>query len=134
MSILVLYLLTTSVFLIVDMVGLHFIISPVFHARVSPILLDQPRYAPAAVFYLFYVAALVWLVVIPGDANGSLWMLALNAAIFGAAAYGTYEFTNLATLRGWCWTQVIVDVIWGTSLTMVSAVAGLRLTHLFGFA
>lgn len=134
MSILVLYLLTTSVFLILDMLGLHFIIRPVFHARVSPIMLDKPRYGPAAVFYLFYVAALVWLVVIPADASGSLWLLAMNAAIFGAAAYGTYEFTNLATLRGWCWTQVFVDVIWGTSLTAVAAVAGLGLTHLFGFA
>ena len=28
-------------------------------------------------------------------------------------AYGTYEFTNLATLKGWHWQMVVVDVSWG---------------------
>ncbi len=134
MSVLVLYLLTVTVFLLLDMLALHYVIGPVFHTRISTIMLDNPRFAPAAAFYLFYVGALIWLVVLPADNAGSLTLLAMNAAIFGAAAYGTYEFTNLATLRGWSWMQVIVDLTWGTTLTTVSAVTGLWLTHKFGFA
>ncbi len=131
MSLIVLYLLTAAIFLGLDVLGLKFLVGPVFEARVGSILLDQPRIGAAALFYLFYIAALLWLVTLPG-LGGSIWLLALNAAIFGAAAYGTYEFTNLATLRGWTWTQVAVDVAWGTALTAFSAVMGLKLARAFG--
>ena len=48
----------------------------------------------------------------------------VNGAILGALAYGTYEFTNLATLRDWSWQQVVVDGRWGTALTGAAAWAG----------
>jgi len=133
MSLVVLYLLTAAIFLGLDFLGLRYIVGPVFEARVGSILLDQPRLGPAAVFYLFYVAALLWLVTVPG-LDQPLSRVALNAAIFGAAAYGTYEFTNLATLRGWSWTQVGVDLIWGTVLTAVAATCGLWLWRILGFS
>lgn len=44
-------------------------------------------------------------------------------------AYGTYELTNLATLRDWRWSMAIVDIAWGVVLTGVSAWAGVRITR-----
>ena len=45
-------------------------------------------------------------------------------ALLGAMAYGTYEFTNYATLTRWSLQMVAVDVAWGAVLTGVSAWVG----------
>ena len=53
-------------------------------------------------------------------------------AVFGLMAYGTYDLTNMATLAGWSWTVVFVDMAWGafaTGLTgLVASFATLKLT------
>ncbi|MBV0912129.1 DUF2177 family protein [Anianabacter salinae] len=132
MSLVVLYLVSAVVFLVVDAIGLTVLLKPLFERNLGDMLLDDVKLAPAAVFYLFYVAALTWLVTWPMLNDAPLWRIALNAAIFGAAAYGTYEFTNLATLRNWTWQMVATDVTWGTLLTAGSATAGVLAARAIG--
>ena len=59
--------------------------------------------------------------------------VAMSALVGGIAlglvAYGTYEFTNYATLRDWSFEQVAVDTIWGGILTGFSAWAGVVITR-----
>jgi hypothetical protein len=38
---------------------------------------------------------------IPALNNGNVWEAVWRAVLFGALAYGTYDLTNLATIRGW---------------------------------
>ena len=132
MTILILYIVTAGVILVADAVALPTLIKPVFERHVGDILADPIRLAPAAVFYLFYAAAVVWLVSLPALDGGSLWRVALNGAVLGAAAYGTYEFTNLATIRGWSWQMVATDLTWGTFLTAAAAVAGVAVARAAG--
>jgi uncharacterized membrane protein len=54
--------------------------------------------------------------------NGSFRSILLNGLVFGVVAYGTYNLTNMAALKGWSVNVVIVDMIWGGILTGVSAV------------
>jgi uncharacterized membrane protein len=129
MSVLILYLSTAVVFLVLDAIMLSRVMRPLFEGYIGDMLADELRLAPAAGFYLFYVAALLWLVSWPALTQDGYGRLILNAAIFGAAAYGTYEFTNLATLKGWSWRMVVVDVTWGAVLTAVSATAGVAITR-----
>ena len=125
----VLYVTTAVLFLAADAVALRLLMRPLFERHVGDWLLESPRLGPAAVFYLFYVAGLVWLVSLPAlrqDAPAAaLW----NGALLGAVAYGTYEFTNYATLRDWSLQQVAVDSLWGTLLTAASAWAGVTITR-----
>ena len=51
--------------------------------------------------------------------------------IFGLVAYGTYNLTNMATVKGWSPTVVIVDMIWGGSLTAFSSFIGLLIAKKF---
>jgi uncharacterized membrane protein len=44
-------------------------------------------------------------------------------------AYGTYEFTNFATLVNWSPAMVATDLIWGTVLTGFAAWAGVAITR-----
>ena len=49
--------------------------------------------------------------------------------VLGLLAYGTYEFTNYATLRDWSVNQVVVDTLWGGVLTGFSAWIGVVATR-----
>ena len=130
MTIAILYIATFVVFLGLDYIGLTQLVKPTFERDISALLLDSPRLGPAAVFYAFYVGCVLWFVSWPAlqDGRTYLWVFA-TAALIGAMAYGTYEFTNLATLKGWSWRMVATDLVWGTILTGVSATAGVAVTR-----
>ena len=131
MTLVILYLTTFAIFLGIDFLGLGTVVKPVFDRTIGHLMLENFRVLPAFFFYAFFVAVLLWFVSAPAIAQGhSLWWVLGNAALIGAVAYGTYEFTNLAILKDWTSEMVIIDLIWGTCLTAVSAVGGVWLTRL----
>lgn len=129
MQIAVLYMITALVFLALDAVMLKLVLQPLFEKHLSTWLLDEIRWGPAIVFYLLYVAGLIWLVSLPALRSGNLAQALLGGAVVGAMAYGTYEFTNYATLRTWAPQMVAVDLVWGTILTGFSAWMGVTITR-----
>ncbi|KAJ04305.1 DUF2177 family protein [Sulfitobacter mediterraneus] len=129
MKILVLYLSTALVFFVADAVGLRMLIKPVFDRHIAHLYADPFRVVPAAVFYLGYVAGVLWFVALPALRDGDPVAALIGGALLGLMAYGTYEFTNYATLRDWSMTQVIVDSLWGAVLTGFSAWAGVMITR-----
>lgn len=133
MTITILYVATFVVFLGLDYLGLSYLIKPRFEEDIGPLLLERPRFGVAFVFYAFYVACLLWFVSWPAVSEGrSLTWVFGSAALLGAMAYGTYEFTNLATIKDWTWGMLATDLTWGTVLTGVSATAGVAATRMFG--
>lgn len=129
MEFFVLYLSTALIFLVIDAVGLTLMIRPLFERHVGHLLVPSFRLAPAAAFYLFYIAVLVILVSWPEVSGTGYRDVFIKAALIGAVAYGTYEFTNLATLKPWHWSMVVADLAWGTTITAVSVTAGLAVTR-----
>ncbi len=126
-----LYIVTAIVFLALDVVMLKKVMYPLFSSNIGPMMLEDLRMGPAAVFYLFYVVGVVWFVSIPALNVGSMAQAFFAGAVLGALAYGTYEFTNFATLKGWTAQMVMVDVIWGAVLTGTSAAVGVAVTKQF---
>ena len=126
-----LYIVTAIVFLALDVVMLKKVMYPLFSSNIGPMMLEDFRMGPAAVFYLFYVVGVVWFVSIPALNVGSIAQAFFAGAVLGALAYGTYEFTNFATLKGWTAQMVMVDVIWGAVLTGTSAAVGVAVTKHF---
>jgi len=122
-----LYLATAGVFLGLDMLGIRYLIRPVFDRHVGHLLADPLRLGPAAVFYLAYVAGVLWFVSLPALREGAPLQALIGGAILGFIAYGTYEMTNYATLADWSLQQVMVDGLWGIALTGFSAWAGVAL-------
>ena len=132
MNLAIVYGVTLIVFLGLDYLGLSYLVKPTFERDISGLLLDSPRLGPALVFYAFYIACLIWFVSFPAlqDNRSLLWVFG-SAALIGAMGYGTYEFTNLATLKDWTWRMVATDLTWGTVLTGTSAVIGVAVTRWF---
>lgn len=124
MQILVLYLATALIFLIADAIMLKFVLKPFFDGYLADWLLEDIRVLPAVVFYLFYVAGLLWFVSVPALRSGFPTQALVGGALLGALAYGTYEFTNFATLKSWSINMVMIDVLWGAVLTGLSAFGG----------
>lgn len=119
-----LYAVTAVIFLGLDILGIRYIVRPVFEPHVGHLLASPLRLGPAALFYLFYVAGLLAFVSWPAlKAEAPLQALVMGA-LLGAMCYGTYEMTNYATLADWSWKQVVVDGLWGTFLTGFAAWAG----------
>jgi len=123
----ILYASTAIVFLILDGIMLSLVMKPLFTRHLGDALIDPIRWVPALLFYAAYIAGLVWLVSWPALKSGG--SVLLPAAIIGAMAYGTYEFTSFAVMRDWHWTMVATDLTWGTILTAFSAWAGVAITR-----
>lgn len=132
MQILILYVSTAVIFLSLDAIMLKSVMHPLFERRIGSWLLDDIRLVPAVVFYLFYVGGVLWFVSLPALRDDVPVQALFAGALLGAMAYGTYEFTNFATLRDWSWEMVAVDLAWGTALTGVSAWAGVMIARQFG--
>ena len=104
-------------FLIIDFFWLSIAVKYIYKPSLGPLLLDKPILSAAFVFYILYIAGLTFLVLRPNIDNfqvfESLWM----GTLFGLVAYGTYDLTNLATIKGWSLKVTIIDLLWGGILT-----------------
>jgi uncharacterized membrane protein len=127
MQLTTLYLSTAAVFLILDAIMLSLVMKPLFTRHIGALMIEPIRYVPAGLFYAAYVAGLIYLVSWPALKTGG--PVLIPAAIIGAMAYGTYEFTSYAIMRDWHWQMVATDFLWGTVLTAVSAWAGVAITR-----
>lgn len=127
MQLAILYVSSAVVFLVVDAIMLTLVMKPLFQQHIGALMLDGFRAGPAAAFYLAYVGGLVYLVSWDGLKQDA--PVLLPAAIIGAMAYGTYEFTSYAIMKDWHWSMVAVDTTWGTVLTAFSAWAGVTITR-----
>ena len=123
----VLYLSTAAIFLALDGIMLTLVMKPLFTRHIGAALIDPIRAVPALLFYAAYVAGLLYLVSWPALKTGA--PVLVPAAIIGAMAYGTYEFTSYAILRDWHPQMVMTDLIWGTVLTAFAAWAGVAVTR-----
>ena len=119
-----LYLITAIVFLMLDVVMLKKVLYPLFSSNIGSIMHEDPKMGAAAVFYLFHAGGIIWFASLPALATGQPRQAFLTGCVLGLLAFGTYEFTNFATLRGWSLQMVAVDVTWGAILTGTSAWAG----------
>ena len=108
-------LFTFLVFIIVDFIWLANATRFLYKPHIGPLLLEKPVLPAAAIFYILYVFGLIFLVLKPAiDANSvinAIWL----GGVFGLVAYGTYDLTNLATIRGW---SVTVTPVSYTHLTL----------------
>lgn len=118
------YVATAVVFFGLDYLWLSRIAIGFYRRHVGELLLTTPNFAAAGLFYLVYVAGIVYFAVMPAVSGGS-WLAALaGGAFLGLIAYGTYDMTNLATLKDWSLPVSIVDMAWGSFLTAAAATAG----------
>ena len=134
MQYVVAYAASAVVFLGLDLVWLGLIARSFYARQLGDLLRDSPSLAVAALFYAFYVGGIVLFAISPALQSQS-WRTALVLGLLlGLLAYGTYDMTNLATVRGWPIAMSVVDLTWGSCLTAIAAAAGYAVVRWTGTA
>ena len=129
MKIILLSLFFTSIiFLIIDIIWLSYSVKFFYKPQLGSLLNDKPVMWAAILFYLIYVIGLAIIILQPAINNDSILQAFWTGIIFGIVAYGTYNLTNMATIKNWSIYVVFVDMIWGGVLTGTSASLGIYLS------
>ena len=118
-------------FLVIDGIWLGVVAKNLYAEQMGGLLRDGFLVLPATGFYLAYTAGLVFLAVRPDQPALALSNVALYGAIVGFLAYGTYDMTNLATLRNWPAMLSVIDMLWGTVLSASVATVSAICTRYF---
>ncbi len=118
----ILLLQSLIAFLVLDAVWISQVASPWMKKTVPHLMSASPNLLAAGAFYVIYLSALLFLVVMPGISHKVGYQaLAVQAFVFGFAAYATYDLTNLAVMKNYPWTMAVADMAWGGILTMITA-------------
>lgn len=110
-----------AVFLLIDIVWLTLISPKLYRAHIGHLLTEKPVLSAAAVFYVIYIAALLFFVINPAVDKRSVWQAVYTGAFLGLAMYATYDLTNQATMKQWPVTITLIDLAWGTFITAATS-------------
>lgn len=126
-----LYATAVPIFFAIDMLWLGVVAKNFYRAQIGHLLKTNVNWVAAIIFYLLFLAGLVFFVIEPAVAKKSLSEALSRGAFFGLVTYATYDLTNLAVAKDWPLTVTIVDLVWGTVLAAsVSALTYLVATKL----
>jgi uncharacterized membrane protein len=115
------YLVSLVVLGVLDGLWLGVVARSFYFSQLGPLLRQSFALAPAAAFYFLYPVGLVLLAVGPGVEAGGWQRSAMLGGVAGLLAYGTYNLTNWATLKGWPPAVSALDIIWGGVLSAATA-------------
>jgi uncharacterized membrane protein len=123
------FILTTLVFLAIDIVWLGWIAKDLYNKMIGHLLSPQVNWIAAIIFYLLFITGIFIFAILPAIEKDAWKHALLYGALFGFFTYATYELTNLATLRHWPATLVFIDIAWGVFLSASVATAGFFITR-----
>jgi uncharacterized membrane protein len=111
------YAIATVIFFGLDMLWLGGIAKNLYRQKLGFILSDEVNWIAAFTFYFLYIAGILFFAVLPGLKEGNWQTTLTNGAVFGFMCYATYDLTNMATVKNWPLSIVVIDMVWGTVLT-----------------
>ncbi len=111
-----LYLIALVTFFVIDITWIGLVAKNFYRQQIGYLLAPEVNWIAAIIFYLLFIAALVFFVIAPAVEKGSLMQALIWGAFFGLVTYATYDLTNLATTKDWPVLVTMVDMLWGTFL------------------
>lgn len=118
------YAATAAALLVLDALWLGVVAQPLYQQSIGHLMADQPRWTAAVAFYLVYPLGLMRFALLPHRTDSAMGPTLSAAALFGFFAYATYDLSNLATLRDWPVGLSLIDIAWGSAVSMAAAAAG----------
>ena len=130
-SLIISFIFVSTIFLIIDVLWLSITVKSLYRPALGDLLKDKPVMWAAVLFYIIYMIGLALIILKPALANDSILQALWTGVVFGVVAYGTYNLTNMATIKNWSPSIVWIDMIWGGLLTGFSSAVGIYLTKAF---
>jgi uncharacterized membrane protein len=119
-----LYFITLIAFLAIDMVWLGLVARTFYRNYLGFLMTPTTNWIAAVLFYLLFILGILVFVVVPGLQDNSFKATILRAVLFGLVTYATYDLTNLATVKNWPVLITVIDMAWGTILSVVVSFIG----------
>ena len=127
MSIFKLVLATTLSFLILDALWLGYFakffyikhMGELIHIKNGNI---QANLTAAILVYIVLISGI--LIFVQPLAGNSLIAALGYGVLYGLIAYGTYDLTSMAVIKGWSWTVTVVDILWGMTICGITSLVG----------
>ncbi len=125
------YIINLVLLLVIDGVWLGVVAKSFYKNQIGHLMREGVVWPAVAAFYIIYALVITILVSQPALQKGS-WIQALaSGALLGLAAYGAYDFTNLATLKNWPILVTMVDLLWGIFITATVSALSFWTTQYF---
>lgn len=119
------YIFSALSMLAIDAVWLTTMSQRFYKKHIGHLMAESPQLFAAGIFYAIYITGITVLVILPAvSGNKSLLSVFAMGALYGFAAYATYDLTNQATLKDWPVIVTIVDLLWGAVLSGAIACIG----------
>ena len=125
------FFFVSTIFLVVDVIWLSITVKSLYKPALGSLLRDKPVMWAAVLFYIIYMIGITLIILKPALDNDSIFQALWTGIVFGVVAYGTYNLTNMATIKNWSSSIVWIDMIWGGLLTGFSSGASIYLTKIF---
>ncbi len=121
------YFLTLLVFLVLDFFWLGFIAKGFYQRHLGHFFGDHVNWPAAFLFYFIFVCGMMVFVISPALHAHTVKQAIGLGLLYGLVTYATYDLTNLALLKSWPKTIVVVDILWGIALCGMVSTAGYRI-------
>ena len=118
MKIVVIFLITTVVFTVIDLIWLGIVAQPLYNHFLGHLKRPSPYWPAAIAFYLLFIVGMMIFAVVPAIAKQSVLHALMMGAAYGFFTYMTFDLTNWAVLKDWPAGVVFIDIAWGTLLSL----------------
>lgn len=122
------YIAAGGAFGILDSIWLSWAAPNLYRPVIGEIMAPDVQIGAAAVFYLIYLAGMVWFAIRPALVSGRASEAALNGALLGALCYATFDLTSQAVFKVWATHISIADILWGAFATAIASVVSAWIT------
>lgn len=132
LSWILIWAIAAVIMLAIDMVWLMGIGRGFYVQEIGDILLEKPNLLPALAFYVLYSIGVMVIVIAPAIEAESAMRALIYGVLFGLVAYGTYDLTNLAVMKGFTTKIALIDMVWGGLITGFVSAVTVKLSGMLG--
>lgn len=111
-----LFVIALILYLVLDIIWIRFAAKRLYNESIGYITKSHPNLIVGGLIYPLIVAGLTFFVIEPSFTGLSPFNGAIIGAFFGLVTYGSYDLTNLATVKEWPSSITVIDIIWGMTL------------------
>jgi uncharacterized membrane protein len=130
---LAIWAIAAVIMIAIDMVWLTWLGRGFYMQEIGGLLLDTPNLPAALAFYVLYSVGVVVIIIAPALETQSVVRALIYGVIFGLVAYGTYDLTNLAVMKGFTTKIALIDMAWGGLITGFTSAVTVKIASSLGW-
>ncbi len=130
---LAIWAIAAVIMIAIDMVWLTWLGRGFYMQEIGGLLLDTPNLPAALAFYVLYSVGVVVIIIAPALETQSVVRALIYGIIFGLVAYGTYDLTNLAVMKGFTTKIALIDMAWGGLITGFTSAVTVKIASSLGW-